>query len=345
MRRVFRQRGSLGISVSLGCFLCGFASSCGSTPAPGPVLQPSDLVPTPGAKFDPNEIIPYPGFVDSLSISPQEIQGFLAMNPYGTTSFLATYQSSGILAADSIAAAATTYRINPIVLLVRAEIEGGLIGAQTYPLPSQEVEYLFGCGCTSPTTCDPAFAGLDKQFDCLGSALRLSLDQIAANGETAGGWAPMRSAVTLDGVKVTPVDASTAALYQYDPVVGQGKSDNWLVWNLWELYTTFLSYIPPVDPAGDATAEVGDPCRQASDCAFGNPLCETEYPGGLCTTTCSGSCEGIGAFCADFQKSGYCLAVCNPTDPASCRAGYSCILTQQYMSSGPIASNNVCFPM
>jgi hypothetical protein len=337
MNRGLHRGLSLAMIVSIG--------SCGSTPPSGPMLQPQDLMPTPGVKFNANEIIGYAGFIDSLSISPPQIQGFLEMNPYGTTSFLATYQSSGIFAADSIAVAATTYGINPIVFLERAEIEGGLVGAQTYPLPSQQVEYVFGCGCSSPTTCDPAFAGLDKQFDCLGSALRLSLDQVATTGQTAGGWAPGRPAETLDSVRVTPADASTAALYQYDPVVGQGKSDNWLVWNLWQVYATFLMYVPPIDPGGDATAQVGDPCLQASDCAFSNPLCETGYPGGLCTTTCTGTCEGDGAFCADFQSVGYCLAVCNPSDPASCRAGYACTSIQQYMGSGSTAASNVCSPM
>jgi hypothetical protein len=338
---------SFFFAASLACAAIVATSGCGSTPATGPVLQPLDQEPAMGVTFNPNEIIPYAAFIDSLSFSPSQIQQFLDMNPYGTTSFLSTYQSSGIFAADSIAEASTTYQINPIVLLVRAEVNGGLVGAETYPLPSQQVEYVFGCGCTTNTSCDPSFAGLDKQFNCLASTLRNSIDQIEATGQTAGGWAPGRSGKTLDSVNVTPADASTAALYQYDPIVGQGKSDNWLVWNIWQLYTTFLSYVPPPDPAADATAQVGDPCIASADCAYSGPLCWTgmNYPGGLCTGTCTGSCESMGAFCADFTSAGYCLAECNPTDPASCREGYSCTLIHEYMSSDPTAAANVCAPM
>jgi hypothetical protein len=275
------------------------------------------------------------------------VQSFLHQNPYGTTSFLSTYQSSGIFASDAIAAAAERYRINPIVFLVQAEASGGLIGAQTYPLPSQDVEYVFGCGCTSPTTCDPTFAGFDKQVDCLGSQLRLSLDEIASTGATAGGWAPGRPGVTIDGVSVTPFDASTAALYQYDPVVGQGQTGNWLVWNLWQLYTTFLTYIPPPDASTSATAQVGDPCLASSDCAFAGSFCAMGkgYPGGMCTAKCTGNCPGVDSFCADFTTEGYCLTVCNPTDPASCRSGYTCSLIHQYKSPSPTAAQNVCSPM
>jgi hypothetical protein len=343
-----RGLASLLFTAALALASMTVTSGCGSTEASsGPALQALDTKPVPGVPFDANEIIPYAAFIDSLSFAPSEIQQFLEMNPYGTTSFLATYQSGGIFAADSIAEASATYQINPIVLLVRAEVNGGLVGAQTYPMPSQEVEYVFGCGCTTSASCDPSFAGLDKQFDCLASTLRDSIDQVEANGQTAGGWAPGRQGETQDGVEVTPKDASTAALYQYDPIVGKGKSDNWLVWNIWQLYTTFLSYLPPPDPAADATAQVGDPCIASSDCAYSDPVCATGkgYPGGMCTAMCSGSCESMGAFCADFTSAGYCLALCDPTDPASCRAGYTCTLIHEYMSKSPTAAANVCAPM
>jgi hypothetical protein len=333
---------SAGVALTL-----GILGGCGSKATTGPALQPLDLTPVMGEVFNHDEIIPLAGFTDALSFSPAEIEGFLSMNPYGTTSFLSTYQSSGIFAAASIAAASAKYGINPIVFLIRAEIDGGLIGATTYPLPADQVEYVFGCGCNSSSVCDPSFAGFDRQVDCLGSTLRTSLDQIAMSGQTAGGWAPARIGVTLDDVEVTPTDASTAALYQYDPVVGQGKSDNWLVWNLWNLYSNFLSYFPPPDSAADATAQIGDACFAASACAFANPICATgkNYPGGLCTSKCNGACEGNDSYCADFGTSGYCLAICNPTDPASCRAGYSCTLIHQYKNPDSTAANNVCAPM
>jgi hypothetical protein len=325
---------------------CALASACASSPSTSD-LPPLDLAPAKGTTFDPDEIIPAAAFTDALSLEPADIQRFLEQTPYGRSSFLSTYQSSGILAADAIAAAAATYRINPIVFLVRAEVAGGLIGAKTYPLPADQVEYVFGCGCTSPTNCESAFAGFDKQVDCLGNTLRTSLDEITATGETAGGWGPGVSAVTLDGVHVTPRDASTAALYQYDPIVGQGKSDNWLVWNVWQLYVDALAYAVPPNPGADATAQIGDPCLAATDCAIASPVCATgkDYPGGLCTSKCNGTCPGNDSFCADFTNTGYCLAMCNPTDPASCRSGYTCMLISQYMGSGSANPASVCAPM
>jgi hypothetical protein len=325
---------------------CALASACESAKTTSSLL-PLDLEPAQGVPFDPDEIIPEAAFIDSSTLGAIQIQDFLNLTPYGSPSFLATYQSSGILAANAIADAAASYGINPIVFLVRAEVAGGLVGAQRYPLPASQVEYVFGCGCTSPTTCDASFAGFDKQVDCLGDALRTSLDQIASAGATAGGWAPGVAAVTLDGDHVTPADASTAALYQYDPIVGQGKSDNWLVWNIFQLYANALMYAPPPTSSDDATAEVGDPCFTASDCAIGSPICWTgaKYPGGLCTSSCNGSCPGSDSFCADFSGSGYCLAVCNSTDPASCRTGYACSLIKQFMPSSSTGAGTVCTPL
>jgi hypothetical protein len=323
------------------------ASACGSSPSPT-AQQAMDLAPAKGATFDANEIVTEAAFTDGLAFGAREIEMFLSLTPYGGPSFLATYQSGGVLAEDAIATAAANYGINPLFFLVRAEVAGGLIGDPTYPpgLASQ-VEFVFGCGCTSPSTCDPSFAGLDKQVDCLGSALRTSLDQIAATGHTAGGWGPGIAAKTLDGVSVTPADASTAALYQYDPIVGQGKSDNWLVWNVWQHYANAVMYMAPPDPVAGATAQIGDACFAASECAFASPICATGkgYPGGLCTSKCSGSCPGMDAFCANFTSSGFCLAVCNPTDPASCRANYSCTLVSQFGGPSPTKSANVCTPL
>jgi hypothetical protein len=37
--------------------------------------------------------------------------------------------------------------------------------------------------------------------------------------------------------------------------------------------------------------------------------------------------------------------MCNPTDPASCRSGYTCMLISQYMGSGSANPASVCAPM
>ena len=226
---------------------------------------------------------------------------------------------------------------------------GGLVADGVYPQTSVPVEYLFGCGCSVPsdlTTCAVSTAGLDVQLACYASALRTSLDEIAVSGETAGGWGPGVPSVSLDGVTVTPEDNSTAALYQYNPVVGTGHTGMSLFANIWVEYARALSYATPASAAQGATSLVGDACLSAVDCAFTGALCATGagYPGGMCTEKCSGSCAGVDAFCADFTAGGYCLAVCNPTDPASCRAGYSCTLVMPSGAPAGTAAENVCTP-
>jgi hypothetical protein len=188
--------------------------------------------------------------------------------------------------------------------------------------------------------CDVDAAGLDVQVACYANALRTSLDEIAAsaNHETAGGWGPGQSSLTIDNVSVTPEDASTAALYQWEPLVGTGKSGSSLFAGIWALYTKALHYNPqkPVGPS--ATAIIGDPCVGSDDCAVANPVCANtaSYPGGLCTTGCTGACPTPQSFCASFQKDGFCLAICSPTDSSSCRTGYSCQLVDVFgLDAGP----------
>jgi hypothetical protein len=328
-------------------FLGGAALvSCkGSAAATGPVIAPQDTADA-GATFTPDEIVPSAAFTDFAALDAMAVQAFLVHNPYSGSSFLQTYQSNGVLFSAAVANAATTYRINPIVLLVAVEAEGGLVFDATYPQPSAAVDFLFGCGCPDPAmpaSCDPAAAGLDVQLGCYASALRTSLDQITDTGETAGGWGPGETGTTLDGITVKPKDDSTAALYQYDPVVGEGRTGQSLFANIWFEYTQALTYFVPDT---EATAQVGDGCVSAADCALANPICATgaNYPGGMCTSKCKGSCSGVDAFCADFTSGGFCLSVCSPTDSWSCRSGYACALVQPSGAPAGTASEYVCTP-
>jgi hypothetical protein len=236
------------------------ASSCAKAPPESTVLQASDLTAASGA-FSPDEIVPVASFTDDATLAETAIQRFLEQTPYGGPSFLSSYSSNGTRADDAIMAAAAEYGLNPIVLLVRAEMNGGLIGLEVYPSDPSRVEYVFGCGCAdSGSDCDPALAGFDVQVDCLASALRESLDAIAAAGHTDGGWGPGIAMTTLDGVRVTPADASTAALYQYTPAVDQGAAGgNWLFWNLWQKYASALGY------KGATTAQAIAPLHDGVD--------------------------------------------------------------------------------
>jgi hypothetical protein len=324
------------------------AAACHKSPGEASVLQPDDLKSN-GASFDAGEIVDPGSMQDSGALDAAAIQQFLQQTPYGSASFLATYAANGLGAAAAVALAARRYALNPLVFLVRAQMDQGLIGASEYPSSAPRVEYAFGCGCTAPDACDPGYAGFDVQVDCLGAALRDDLDAIAATGRTVGGWGPGLTGATSDGVQVTPSDDSTAALYQYTPVVAAGKAGgNWLFWNLWQKYAAAIGYGGPADGGTGPTAWIGDACLGSGVCRYDGTkgTCATQFPGGLCTLACSQSCPSRPAqaqtFCADFgQQGGFCLAVCNPNVP-QCRTGYTCESVKQYGDA--TTSQYVCFP-
>ncbi len=314
--------------------------ACAKSGSEHTYLQAADLESSPG--FSRDAIVDTPSLTDPLGIDATAIQRLFGRTPYNRPSFLGTYQSNGLRASDAIVKSAIAHKLNPLLFLVRAEMEQGLLGEQFYPSPPSRVEYAFGCGCNGIDKCDAAFAGFDVQVECVARALRKNLDDIAANGVTEGGWGPGVTSTTIDGVKITPRDEATAALYQYTPKVGLGKSGNWLFWNIWQLYAIALQYAGPIGPTGGAF--VGDPCRADPNCGFPGGICATNFPGGLCTASCTGDCTMLGggpdAFCASFQQAGYCLPVCNPTVMASCRDGYSCKKVLKFGST--TESQNVC---
>jgi hypothetical protein len=322
-------------------------AACAKQSTERTILQQDDLDTALGATFDPNEIVDLGSFTDAQSIDAAQVQAFLARTPYNRSSFLATYQSNGVRAADAIARTANRYSLNPIAFLVRAEMAEGLLGEEFYPSPPSRVEYVFDCGCAGAGSCDPAMAGFDRQVDCLGRALRTSLDEITVSGATAGQWGPGVTSVTLDGQSVTPADASTAALYQYTPVVGLKKAGGtWLFWNLWQKYAPALDYFGSGPNSGTTGGWVGDACKGDASCAVPQGTCVTNYPGGLCTTACTSDCPADSShgpsFCADFpSQGGFCLAVCNPGAPA-CRAGYKCIKVAKF--GDKTQSESVCLP-
>jgi hypothetical protein len=324
---------------------CGSLTACSKSASEFSLLQSQDLVAN-GAPFDASEIVAAPPMQDQQGLLLAEVQAFLKRPPYGPPSFLADYSSNGLSAAEAIVAGAQRYALNPLVFLVRAQMDQGLVGTNNYPLPGTRVEFAFGCGCTSPGTCDETYAGFDVQVDCLGAALRDSLDQVAATGATAGGWGPRKTSTTRDKVPVTPLDDSTAALYQYTPVVARGESGgNWLFWNLWQNYAMALGYAAP--PSGLPSAWIGDACAGDAACNYGSTqgTCATQYTGGLCTLSCMQACPSAAgepaAVCASLGSQGdLCLAACNLSDP-QCRMGYTC---KPVMTGSTGALRNACVP-
>lgn len=334
-----------GITGAMAASLVALASACAKDAGESTVLQSDDLQAEP-ADFDPNEIVDLGSFTDSTTLGVAEIQLFLTRTPYNRESFLSTYQSNGVRAADAIARSANRYGLNPLFFLVRSEMVQGLVGAQYYPSTPSRVEYVFDCGCAGAGSCDPAMAGFDRQVDCIGRNMRAYIDAVTTTGSTAGKWGTGIESVTLDGVLVTPADASTAALYQLTPLVANKKAGGtWLFWNLWQKYALQMNYF---GGQGDTAQNgwIGDACTSDPQCTVPSGVCVTNYPGGTCSVTCTDQCPTDSAhgpsFCVDFgTQGGYCLAVCNPGAPA-CRDGYVC--KSQPKAGNSKVTENVCVP-
>ncbi len=317
-------------------------------------LDPSDLTPykpkeeEPAVTYDRNMLIEDASFVDSTQATSVVVQEYLERSPYGSRSFLGTYQSSGLRASDALVTASRTYGVNPIALLAFAQVRAGLLSLKVYPEDPARVEYAFQCGCESKGVCDPRLAGFDKQIDCLARQLRESIEAVKLNGATVSGFGPNRTSFTVDGARVTPANGATAAIYQALPREARDKPGGaWLLWNLWQKYASAYQYQPPLEATGEGGG-IGDPCKNDAQCALPQPdrICATNYPGGLCTTSCTGDCPDVPGkakgFCADFRaQGGYCLAVCNPNAP-KCRTGYACTRVVRFNS--PKETEATCYP-
>lgn len=320
-------------------------ASCGKD-APKSLLPDADFAKPEGevGAFNHNILVDTAAFLDADTIDSPALQRFLAKTPYSRPSFLDTYQSNGVRAADAIISAAHQYRINPLVFLVFAETFQGLIGERNYPFPPERVEYVFHCGCVKNDDCLPQLAGFDRQVDCLGRSLRAAIDEIKLNGETVGGWGPNKTSLTLDNVKITPDNDATAVIYDRLPRVREGEDNgSWIFWNIWNLYTFKIQYVGPV---GNVDGRwIGEACVADGACGGAeNAICATNYPQGLCTVPCTGQCPSAPskpeAFCAKFRDGGFCFPICNPAAPV-CREGYKCVRVAGF---GANDSQHVCSP-
>ena len=342
MSRLLRSAFLLG---ALG--FAALAPACKEDPTEDGILPAKDFEPLgEDIPFDRNVIVDADAFKDSTSLTVENVTRFLHRTPYLRPSFLETYQSNGVPAAEAIMRASRNYKLNPLVFLAFAEAKQGLVGAREYPFPPERVEYVFECGCLRKGACEPALAGFDRQLDCLGRQLRDALDAIAKNGTTPAGWGPEKTSTTLDNEKVTPVNDATAVVYDRFPRVNLGKAGGaWLIWNLWNVYAVGIEYGGPVGPSSGRW--IGDPCSDTAQCGYMNAICSTTQKGGLCTASCTDTCPTpepgrTEAFCADFGKDGgFCLPICNLGAP-DCRDGYQCKSVKRFGSSAE--QSPVCIP-
>ena len=195
----------------------------------------ADLVGVP-ATFDKNLIVADEVFLDSGAVTGDAIQAFLESTPYHRPSWLANETIAGVRAADYIAQVAQEYGINPVLLLVRMQVEASLIGKSSRPSQYQ-IDRALGCGCPDGSNCTSTYRGLGPQIEC-GATVMMKWHDASIDG--SGVWRVGRARRTLDGVTVTPRGHATAGLYAYTPWVLTGTGGNWLVWNVTRRYLRYL---------------------------------------------------------------------------------------------------------
>ena len=177
--------------------------------------------------FNQSLVISDQFFTDADAMSVTQVQGFLEQSPYGR-SWLADAITPRGTVAQSIVALSQAYRLNPIILLSRIQVEASLVAPTQRPSQSR-IDYAMGCGCADGTNCAYAPAGLEPQLRCAAQNFRELYDR-SFNG--TGWWRKGLSKATLDNVWVTPQSHATAALYAYTPWVLRGQGGTWLAWKV-----------------------------------------------------------------------------------------------------------------
>jgi hypothetical protein len=250
--------------------------------------------------FDPSWLMSDLFFEHVDSISTRTLQQFFESSPYGKRSWLAEAKINRIPASTRIIQVARTLNINPILLLVRMQVEQSLISRTETPSP-YAVDYAFGCGCHDYQVCSETHRGLDKQLICAGKTLVKLYTQ---SQENKGAWRAGRSRTTLDQMSIMPANHATAALYAYTPWVLPGRGGNWLVWNITRKFVRFLKEqdLFRSDLSSDykeclyqsGRSFIGDACACDEDCNFWSSdqkgFC---HPAGFCSLSCEGGCPDL----------------------------------------------------
>ena len=198
------------------------------------------------AEFDKNAVLTDAVLRDTKSLSAADIQAFLEETPWGQTSVLATYEEDGKSAAEIMHDAATKHGINPLELLVRVQMEQGLINKAT--ASEESISIAFGCGCPHSPVCSSKYEGFANQAECAAGTLSRSMDRALTSNGTASGWRTGEEKLTQDKIEVVPANAATAALYTYTPWVGEagggrkGVGGASLHYQVWERFADAIGY-------------------------------------------------------------------------------------------------------
>ena len=219
--------------------------------------------------FDKNNIIDDKSMRDATTLTSADVQKLLEKTPWGTASALATYTEGGKSAAEIMTAAAVAHKLNPLELVVRTQMEQGLISKTT--APAATIAKAFGCGCPDGSSCSDKYQGFAAQAECAAGTMDRAISAAQTSAGTVSGWARSKAKASQDAVTVTPANASTAALYTYTPWVGEagggkagvgGVSLHYQVWDRFAQWTSYGAYANTVletDTDAGTTTTTDDP--------------------------------------------------------------------------------------
>jgi hypothetical protein len=179
------------------------------------------------ATFDKNNVIDDHTFTTTTAVEADAVQAFLEHSPYGR-SWLASYELDGVRFADRIVAIARGDGLDPVVLLVRLQVESSVVSKSAQP-GSATLAYAMGCGCPDGSACSHSYHGLSAQLQCAADTYKEWFD---ASADGTGEWRASHTTKSLDGVSVTPHSNATASIYAYTPWVLTGRGGSWLTWNV-----------------------------------------------------------------------------------------------------------------
>lgn len=233
--------GLLGLSGS--ALVLGLVSACSAPPIEATQGSSSSVT---ARAFDRNSVIDDISMRDATALSADDLQTFLEKTPWGTKSALATFTEDGKTAAEIMVDAAKTYGINPIEMVVRVQMEQGLVSKTT--APAATFAKAFGCGCADGAACTAKYSGFSAQADCAAGTMSRSMTRALTTAGTVSGWMRGKAKESLDGLTIVPNSAATAALYTYTPWVGEagggkaGVGGVSLHAQVWNRFATAMSY-------------------------------------------------------------------------------------------------------
>lgn len=199
-----------------------------------PILLLTAIVPygalAAAPKFNPSLIIHDGDLKNHTTMSAADIQAFLDVHG-GLLNELRFPDRDGVerSAAQIIARAATSAKINPQVMLVLLQKEQSLIENSTPTVKA--LDWALGYGvCDSCAMDDPAlrkFRGFSAQIYGASKRLREYMDH-----PEKFAWIRRGKPTTISGINIIPATEATRALYLYTPHLSSART----FWNIWNNY-------------------------------------------------------------------------------------------------------------